>query len=661
MDTIYASIEILVNELIITDDIEFSYIKIFNYYNVSKLNFSDDKIIATTNKIRKIFLQNQKYDYAKNIFNFILEFRNNNKLLEESIIKTIENDDIEFIPYLIDYDLANTLFFQLNYAEAAVIYEKILQAIDNNFNPVHSKRIKIMYNLGLIYYHSNNYLSASVFFLFIHKHLNIICSDKDEMNKAEELFDEMFYKMGKIFIKESKILNALEMFNLVFYYNKQKNNNLKYKIDIMFELSYLYYKLGRFYDAEINSISMNNIMINSKIFGLNHPDTIRNMYSLGVIYYEQNKYDLALLQMISVYSIRKKNLGINNIGTIKVMYQLGCIYYKLKQYDNGINKLKSAFKHMKEKHDLNDTLTMDIKYCLGNIFLEQKNYEKARYEYIFILNRWDTQLKSNNIYMLQVYDKIAFTYYNQEKYEFAKIAWFRGLDSLDKEFCDKNIIYNIYYYVALAFYKLDELNEAEKIFKDIYVYYCYKFTSLHSKSILIKHLLLRIYTQKHMQYIIKNKKIIDKITPLSIECKNKIATLSVAFKMGIIYYYQDNFEFAINIFNNLITYQQHSNESNIAETINTIYNLGCIYYKMNNLEKTIELFNNVLTIQSSILNYAIENVIYIVQNLALLYYKQKKFNDALIACEQILDYQKEKLGINHLDTIFTIKLIQEIL
>jgi tetratricopeptide (TPR) repeat protein len=263
--------------------------------------------------------------------------------------------------------------------------------------------------------------------------------------------------------------------------------------------------------------------------------------------------------------------------------------------------------------------------------------------------------------MLQIFDKIALTYYNQEKYELAKLSWFKGLDSLDKQFDDKIIINDIHYHIGLTFYKLGELNDADRIFKDVYFFWCNKFTPSHSKSILLKQLLLRINTQKYVQYVKKNKKVINEITPYNIECENKLATLSVGFKMGIICYYQNNFELAKNIFNDLVDYQKNNSEVNIIETINTIYNLGCIYYKMDNFEKTVELFNNLLDIQKSILNYAIENIIYIMQNLAFLYYKLKKFNDALTTCEELLNYQKESLGINHKDTIFTIKLIEEIL
>jgi tetratricopeptide (TPR) repeat protein len=662
-NNLLVELEILKNELIVTDDLDILYIKIFNFYKISKQDFNNEKIVNTTNEIRKLFLQKQKYEYAKSIYNFILEHRNNTLLLERKIINVDDNDDAEFLPHLDNYNLADTLFSQSKFNEATPIYETILQAIDNNFNPIHHRRIKIIYKLGLIYYYSRKYADSSIMLLFVHKHLNIIFNNnKFEINKYEAQLDKMFYKMGKIFVEENKVVHALEMFNLVFYYyNKQNNNNVKYKVEIMFELGYLYYRLGKFDESVTNYLKLNDIIKNSKIYGHDHTETMRSMYNLGIVFYEQEKYDDALIHILAVYKIRRNKLGNTNISTVKAMYKLGCIYHKLKQYDNGIDKLKNAFKYMDSKNNLDDNFTIDIKYYLANIYFEQKNYEKARHEYTFILNKWNAHLKSSNIYMLQIFDKIALTYYNQEKYELAKTSWFKGLDSLDKQFDDKIIIYDIYYHLGLTFYKLDELNDADRILKDVYFVWCDKFTPSHSKSILIKQILLQINTRRYAQYVKKNRKVINKITPNNIECDSKLVTLSIAYKMGLIYYYKNDFTLAEDIFVDLIKYQENNPEVNIIETINAIYNLGCIYYKMDNFGKAVELFNHLLTIQKSILNYAIENVIYVMQNLALLYYKLNKINDALTTCQQLLNYQKESLGISHQDTIFTIKLIEEIL
>lgn len=657
--------EILRNELNNTNDIDHTYIKIYDFYKISNLDFNNDEIIKNTNEIRKIFLQKQKYDYAKNIYNFILEFKNNNIIFEEATVKIneINTDDLKFSPFFDNYNLATSLFSQRKFDEAKIIYKEILENLGIDFYPFYPQRLKIMYNLGLIFYYEKMYPASLILLLFIHKYINIIFNNnKVEIDDSEFLLDGIFHEMGKVFIEEKNYEDALITFNLVFYYcNKKNNKNDKHKLDVMFNISNLYYKLGKFAKAELNYLSMDKIMQNSKYYGLNHPDTIANMYNIAIIFSEQGKFTDALTKMEQVYKIRKKTQGNTNINTIKIIYKLGCIYHKLKNYDVAIQKLNLAFKYLKDKKNLHLELTIDIKHYLGNIYFEQRIFDKALNEYNFIINDCKTFLESTNTPMLYLFDKIALTYYNLEKYQLAKLAWCKCIDTLTPNFNNQVVINDIYYHIGLTFYNLNEFNEAETIFKDAYIYWCNRFSPSHYRSELIKKLLLSIYTKKYVIYIKKNKKLIDKIDAANIKCKNKLVTISVAYKMGVIYYYKNKLEIALEIFTDLLNYQKDNSEFNIIENINTLYNLACINYKMDNFQKTEEIINEILLLQKTNLKYPIESIIFTLQNLSLIYYKQNKIDDALVVCEEILKLQEKSLGINHQDTIFTIKLIEEIL
>lgn len=232
------------------------------------------------------------------------------------------------------------------------------------------------------------------------------------------------------------------------------------------------------------NISLQNVSVKEKIYGLEHIETARAYDELGEFYYDRLKdYNNALIFYEKAYVIRNSKLGESHQDTINSLFGIAEAYLELDNFDKSLElflKLLSILGKHEPGIVENRNQRQRIYYCLGSIYHKKEDYKKAIDNYLICLDiqkeKENTKGSNYDRYFAGAYDgpsielilyNIAEVYYDSDDINKALNYYSQSLEiSKEENGSEDYATILCYYKIGLAYHKKGKNKKALEYLHD---------------------------------------------------------------------------------------------------------------------------------------------------------------------------------------------------
>ncbi|MCD4818341.1 MAG: sigma 54-interacting transcriptional regulator [Candidatus Cloacimonetes bacterium] len=312
---------------------------------------------------------------------------------------------------------------------------------------------------------------------------------------------------------------------------------------------------------------------------------------------------------------------------MKELMQL-CEEDKKSPIKNRIKNWEKALNSAKKLKDLKNQAHIAKK--LTNLYFEINNSEKA----LEFTKQTLSYYKATNNLEKIISTEINIAIINLKMNKFSEtIKHFKAL--LNTQKLDKNNLENLYLYMGLAYYFLDNYSEALKCYektlelsdkeKD-----SFKLVNLYNRIGMV-YKILGVYPRA-LEYLILSSDIANRLN-------NKSEYATVMNNIGMVYGDWGMKEKALEYFSNALKIKKEiGHNSSIAQSLT---NIGTIHNQNGEYDKALEFYNESLKISKEIKDdFTISSTL---NNIGSLYYKKGKTEKAISYIKEALKY-KRKVG-----------------
>ncbi len=322
-----------------------------------------------------------------------------------------------------------------------------------------------------------------------------------------------------------------------------------------------------------------------------HPDVLRAMNSVAVLYNLTGRFDEAERLHIKVLKIRKRILGDEHADTLLSMSNLASIYENQNRHSKAESIFINILKIQKSVLDNEDQFalrTMYTMYNLANLYKNTGRIEKAEPLYIKTLDNQIRFLGEEHPGTLQTMNRLAIMYKQQGRYDEAKPLLIKTLEIrmrlLGVEHPDTLLTMSS---LANLYKDLGHYNDAEPLY--------------------IKVLNIR-------------RRVLGNKNP---------DMLSTMDSLTDIYEDQGRFNEAETLYLKMLEIKMHVQGKENKNTLGTITNLGLLYLKMEHYDDARIMFEQSLPIKRRVLGIGQRWTQIALRGLARAYDGLDRGNDAL--------------------------------
>ena len=381
-----------------------------------------DKIITYLSSLKTISkLDRNKFQfitYQRGVREFNKgNFKNSIKYFNLSSRYNVNNDI--YIKSLINKSEA--LFIGNKYNESKNVLLTLLK-----YKPIPEKLLlKAHLSLAYTYYNLNEYEEASKYFK--------IYVDRELKNKNEEIFNsDTYLRLADSYYASKNFKKAIESYKKISEKKSDKN--------------YLNYQIGLSY----NGINRNNQSIEflDKVINEGKNSLVDDaLFRKAQIYLESSEFDNSILTQNKLIQFHPYS----NYLPYAYLNRATC-YFNLKAYDQSEADYLYILKNIMDEKIQNEAL-------LGyqKVVSFTKNYSVLNES----ISNFRKKFPNNNIKKLQ-YENLRNLYFNQQYKEFINLML--SVDSMNEEVFNR---YEIDYYLAESYYKSNNMNKANIIYKKL--------------------------------------------------------------------------------------------------------------------------------------------------------------------------------------------------
>ena len=381
-----------------------------------------DKIITYLSSLKTISkLDRNKFQfitYQRGVREFNKgNFKNSIKYFNLSSRYNVNNDI--YIKSLINKSEA--LFIGNKYNESKNVLLTLLK-----YKPIPEKLLlKAHLSLAYTYYNLNEYEEASKYFK--------IYVDRELKNKNEEIFNsDTYLRLADSYYASKNFKKAIESYKKISEKKSDKN--------------YLNYQIGLSY----NGINKNNQSIEflDKVIDEGKNSLVDDaLFRKAQIYLESSEFDNSILTQNKLIQFHPYS----NYLPYAYLNRATC-YFNLKAYDQSEADYLYILKNIMDEKIQNEAL-------LGyqKVVSFTKNYSVLNES----ISNFRKKFPNNNIKKLQ-YENLRNLYFNQQYKEFINLML--SVDSMNEEVFNR---YEIDYYLAESYYKSNNMNKANIIYKKL--------------------------------------------------------------------------------------------------------------------------------------------------------------------------------------------------
>jgi serine/threonine protein kinase/tetratricopeptide (TPR) repeat protein len=207
---------------------------------------------------------------------------------------------------------------------------------------------------------------------------------------------------------------------------KDLNTEPLVKASLMMTMGVVYQNLDLHQDAE--SFLEKSLSERQRLLGPEHPDTLKSMFAVAVIYFAQAKFDQAEKLTRETLALRSRVFGENDRSTLACEELLARIYV-------GTGRPRAAADLLDEKlraHDgwmeVDDSVTLHILSTLANANDMLGRYPASERLSRAALERMLKQSANENLGTLQMRVNIGWTCFLQGKYDEARTQFRKGFE-----------------------------------------------------------------------------------------------------------------------------------------------------------------------------------------------------------------------------------------
>ena len=354
-----------------------------------------------------------------------------------------------------------------NYAEAALIWEKILTISEKVIGPDHPGTASSLNNLAFLYDKQGLYGKAEPLYMrALAIYENALGHDHQHtgtgLNNLASLYNKqgLYGKAEPLYIRALEIKEkalgsdhpdtAISLNNLASLYNSQglysKAEPLYIRALAITEkalgsnhpdtaislnnLALLYNDQGLYSKAE--PLYIRALAITEKALGSNHPDTATSLNNLALLYKDQGHYGKAEPLYIRALAIKEKALGSHHPDTAISLSNLALLYIDQGLYGKAepilLRALRITEKTLGPDHQNTGTSLNN----LALLYKDQGHYGKAEPLYIRALAIKEKALGSDHPDTASILNNLALLYKDQGLYGKAELILLRALRITEK-------------------------------------------------------------------------------------------------------------------------------------------------------------------------------------------------------------------------------------
>ena len=194
----------------------------------------------------------------------------------------------------------------------------------------------------------------------------------------------------------------------------------------MYNLAILYGQQGRYDEAE--PLQLKTLQIKKRALGDEHPDTLASMNALAILYGQQGRYDEAEPLHLKTLQIKKRDVGEEHPDTLGSMNNLAMVYQKQGRYDEAeplyLETLQIKKRVLGEEHPS----TLNSMNNLALVYEKQGRYDEAQPLYLETLEIRIRVLGEEHPDTLTSMNNLANVYYRQVLYDEAEPLYLETLE-----------------------------------------------------------------------------------------------------------------------------------------------------------------------------------------------------------------------------------------
>jgi tetratricopeptide (TPR) repeat protein len=194
----------------------------------------------------------------------------------------------------------------------------------------------------------------------------------------------------------------------------------------MYNLAILYHLEGRYDEAE--SLHLQTLELRKRVLGEEHPETLWSMNDLGLVYQNQGRYEEAEPLFLQTLEKKKRVLGEEHWDTVISIGNLGILYAVQGRYDEAeplhLQTLELHKRVLGEEHPS----TIGAMSVLAELYRLQKRYDKSELLRLETLEIQRRVLGEEHPYTLGAMGNLANLYQGQGRYDEAEPLYLEILE-----------------------------------------------------------------------------------------------------------------------------------------------------------------------------------------------------------------------------------------
>ncbi len=331
-----------------------------------KNQFKDSPLILYTHYLLgEMFLLNSDYSSSIKELNVILTRSKENPLWGTALLSLfwnhIQQNDFpgankvfQRLQKLNHFDDEKAILQWLN-AEMTFLEGKITDSLPYYFNVLNTKyRERALWRIGKGYFYENKFREAITNFDIL------LLEFPNSQNTKETLFLK-----GECLILSGNWTQALETYGLLI----QKDVNRHWKLFALTQTGNIYFSLK---ESVLAEKAFKKVIEDFP----HHPLSTHAAFRLGKLFFKQNN----ILEAIHYYSMILKGDRLELLGG--AYFSLGEIFYQQEKYDKAFKSFEMALSHLQESSPWFFLTHLEM----GNLQRKKGKYEEAKRSYLTILN-----------------------------------------------------------------------------------------------------------------------------------------------------------------------------------------------------------------------------------------------------------------------------------
>ncbi|RPB23397.1 TPR-like protein [Terfezia boudieri ATCC MYA-4762] len=169
-----------------------------------------------------------------------------------------------------------------------------------------------------------------------------------------------------------------------------------------------------------------------KVFGVDHPRTLKTVHNIASVYDNQGQYEKALEWYGRALAAREKALGLDHPSTLSTVNNMAVVFDKQGQYEKALEWYGRALAAREKALGLDHPSTLSTVNNMAVVFDKQGQYEKALEWYGRALAGYEKALGVDHPSTLSTVNNMAVVFRKQRQYEKA-LEWYgRALAGSEK-------------------------------------------------------------------------------------------------------------------------------------------------------------------------------------------------------------------------------------